>query len=496
MRKTADTNNQASQRHVAVSASPKFLMGNDVPLALIGDEGLSAQPLQAINIDMESITDNPNADLTGASIALKTSETTYKIQSLENVSMNKRSVASLFSGCGGMDLGFEGGLQVHKSMLTTSEASRKKISSIRRGYVPLGELSFETVFACDVNFKAKAAWESYFGERRQIDDIYQAASIVDIVKEFRSGKRPRPKNIDVVTGGFPCNDFSVAGKRLGFKSDKSHQGNKKLLDDEDDPSAENRGMLYYWMREFIAETKPKVFYAENVKGLVSLGDAKEIIAKDFASIKGCPYFVLPVKVLNATHFGVPQTRERVIFIGLKKQALKKKVLNHIEKYGQMPEGMDLYPPATHGEGLLPLTTCRSAFLGLREPHASHDLSQQSYSKAKYMGSKVQGQTEVSMGAPGPTIRAEHHGNIEFRRLSKKHGGKNNKELDNHRPERRLTVRECARIQTFPDDYEFVIPGALSASDGYRLIGNAVPPLLAYRLAQRLDTLWSEIFIKD
>jgi DNA (cytosine-5)-methyltransferase 1 len=77
-----------------------------------------------------------------------------------------------------------------------------------------------------------------------------------------------------------------------------------------------------------------------------------------------------------------------------------------------------------------------------------------------------------------------------------HGGKNIAELNSGLAERRLTVRECARIQTFPDDYEFVIPTQLSASDGYRLIGNAVPPLLAYRLAQRLEQVWDEVFKKS
>jgi DNA (cytosine-5)-methyltransferase 1 len=102
--------------------------------------------------------------------------------------------------------------------------------------------------------------------------------------------------------------------------------------------------------------------------------------------------------------------------------------------------------------------------------------------------KMQGQSEVLDDRPGPTIRAEHHGNIEFRRLSKQNGGTSSIKL-----ERRLSVRECARIQTFPDDFRFVIPGKLSASDGYRAIGNAVPPLLAWRLADRLDQVWEKLF---
>ena len=74
-----------------------------------------------------------------------------------------------------------------------------------------------------------------------------------------------------------------------------------------------------------------------------------------------------------------------------------------------------------------------------------------------MGRHCQGQQEVRLDGIGPTIRSEHHGNIEFRRLSKAHGGKHDEELKKRLKERRLSVRECARIQTFPDDYEFIIP---------------------------------------
>ena len=94
---------------------------------------------------------------------------------------------------------------------------------------------------------------------------------------------------------------------------------------------------------------------------------------------------------------------------------------------------------------------RQAFYGLEEPERSSDISQQKYSKAKYMGKHCQGQQEVKRGGIGPTIRSEHHGNIEFRRLSKEHGGAYLKELEEGNEERRLTVRKCARIQTFPDD---------------------------------------------
>jgi DNA (cytosine-5)-methyltransferase 1 len=405
----------------------------------------------------------------------------------------KKRVASLFSGCGGMDLGFEGGFEV----LRRSIEDRKDLVKGKRGLrIILPATSFETIFSCDVVKSTKIAWQNYFTSIRGTDDeIFHLESIVDVVKNLRSGRNTyrlvngRGKSlVDVVTGGFPCNDFSVAGKRLGFESNKSHRGNRTFLDDDlDDPTAENRGMLYFWMKEFISVVRPKVFYAENVKGLVSLGDAKRIIEHDFASIGNSSYLVLPVKVLKAVEFGVPQTRERVIFIGVDKAQLRPNVRRYVSQHGLLPPELDLYPSETHGEGRISIVTAGEALSDLPEPEESNDPSQQSFSRAKYMG-KMQGQAEVVDTKPGPTIRAEHHGNIEFRRLSKANGG-----INSGGPERRLTVRECARIQTFPDEFQFVIPGQLSASDGYRAIGNAVPPLLAWRLANRLDEVWDQLF---
>ena len=108
-----------------------------------------------------------------------------------------------------------------------------------------------------------------------------------------------------------------------------------------------------------------------------------------------------------------------------------------------------------------------------------------------MGPHCQGQTEVKLDGLGPTIRAEHHGNIEYRRLSKEHGGTHIDELEAGLPERRLSVRECARIQTFPDDYQFILPKtethrSVSSSDAYKIIGNAVPPVLAYNIAKNIE----------
>jgi DNA (cytosine-5)-methyltransferase 1 len=151
--------------------------------------------------------------------------------------------------------------------------------------------------------------------------------------------------------------------------------------------------------------------------------------------------------------------------------------------------------------MLTFTKCENVLLDLKEPEKSSDLSQIYYSKAKFMGKHCQGQKEINLKRLAPTIRAEHHGNIEFRRLSLENGGNYISEIKKGKKERRLTLRECARIQTFPDDFDFVLPSSkenrkkfnLSPSQGYKLVGNAVPPLLAYHIAKKIESNWSLYF---
>lgn len=411
------------------------------------------------------------------------------------------NVLSLFSGCGGMDLGIEGDFNVLQASVNTGINRSWNVQALNENWVRLPKTRFHTVFANDIKTYAKLAWTNYFQNKGISNATYRLESIVDIVKKYKeSGISVFPERIDLVTGGFPCQDFSIAGKRKGFNSDKNHNGTRII--DEDTPSVESRGQLYMWMREVISITQPKMFIAENVKGLVNLGDVKTVIERDFSSIGGDGYLVLNARVLHSADYGVPQSRERVIFFGFKKSELTRDAIEALSEQ-EIPPEFDPYPIATHrytkdGEILLPPVTLKQAFIDLEEPQNSKDIAQQRYSKAKYMGNHCQGQTEVNLYGIGPTIRSEHHGNIEFRRLSLEHGGKYENELNQGFEERRLSVRECARIQTFPDDYEFIFKNkdtgeSLSASEAYKLIGNAVPPLLAFHIAKRLEELWEKYF---
>ena len=409
----------------------------------------------------------------------------------------KHNLLSLFSGCGGMDVGFTGAFICNEKCVN-KKANSDWIMNVCKGKIQLAPTFFETVFANDIRPDAKAAWVAYFSKHyKDANDRYHIESIVDLVKRAKQGSFSFPQNIDVVTGGFPCQDFSVAGKRLGFNSQKSHLGTALATDE---PSVESRGQLYIWMRDVITLTQPKIFIAENVKGLTNLADAKAVIEHDFARAGNGGYLVVNAIVLNAANYGVPQNRERVLFFGFRKNALTKEALN---AFGgkKIPEEYDPYPKQTHSNAdrsLAPLVTSSDILSDLPEPEESNDPSQQKYSKAKYMGAHCQGQTEIKLDSVAPTIRSEHHGNIEYRRLSVEHGGKHIDELQNGLKERRLTVRECARIQTFPDDYQFILPRtdenvSVSSSDAYKIIGNAVPCLLAYNIAKNIESKWNLYF---
>ncbi|MBI1972711.1 DNA cytosine methyltransferase [Candidatus Woesearchaeota archaeon] len=320
---------------------------------------------------------------------------------VRNMKEEKESlrVVSLFSGCGGLDLGFHGGF-----------------SYLGQEYP---KNNFEIVFANDMVPQACETFKNNFGMAPICEDIR-------LILEKDPYAIP---NCDIVTGGFPCQDFSLAGKRLGFNSE--------------------RGLLYQSMKSVIELKKPKFFLAENVKGLLNLGNALETIKNDFKKI--FPSYVVTHFLFNAADYGVPQLRERVLIFGVRKD-----IYDELGPYIPPQPTLAKYSWITAKQAIHDLATTNKDV-----PH------QNEYSKARNYGSHAQGNKPIKANKPSVTIRAEHHGNIEF----------------HYAQPRRLTVRECARLQSFPDNFNFC--GA--PSNIYKQIGNAVPPVLAWHIAKSIQT---------
>jgi len=318
----------------------------------------------------------------------------------ERPNPKRYKVLSLFSGAGGLDLGFTG------------------------GFVYLDEryerLPFEILRAYDIN---PAAVRTY---NANLDQVCQLADVT----QLKPGDLPSGE-VDIVLGGFPCQDFSVAGKRKGITV--------------------HRGNLYKALVRIVEAKVPKVFVAENVKGLLSANEglALRIITDDFANAG--PGYRVYLGVLNAADFGVPQRRERVFIVGVR---------------SDLP-GEYQFPSPSHGNpgdifsDLPPWRTAKEALEDLEDEGKLASLANGGWSKARK--NKGQGNVAIDPNKPSPTIRAEHHGNIEF----------------HYSLPRRLSVREAARLQSFPDDFVF----RASMSEAYKLVGNAVPPVLAWHVAR-------------
>ncbi len=322
--------------------------------------------------------------------------------------MKKYSVISLFTGCGGLDLGFVGGF-----------------SFLNRFY---DKNNFEIIWANDIDKSSCETYYKNFGHDIIHGDIIQLLNGGETLPFF---DKPLPEHADVVLGGFPCQDFSHAGKRKGFNA--------------------KRGLLYQSMIEVVRRTKPTMFVAENVKGLMTMdnGEALKTIIRDFEKLG----YNVVYKLLVAADYGVPQVRERVIIVGTKK--------------GELASTFNYPECLLSKDGWISLKKA----IGDLENIDEGGFANHFWSKAK-MFPGTQGNTYVSPDKPGPTMRTEHHGNIEW------HWNK----------KRRLSAREAARIQSFPDNFLFYP----STSSAYKQIGNAVPPVMAWYIARAVQSFLDEL----
>lgn len=296
------------------------------------------------------------------------------------------NVVSLFSGCGGMDLGFKGGF-----------------TFLGRHYK---RHPFNITWACEIN---EAACRTY---RQNVSNHIRHGDIWDLIDEI-------PLNADVVVGGFPCQDISVNGRGAGI--------------------AGKRSGLYRAMVEAVDRAKPKIFVAENVKGLLMRhhADALQKVLADFRAIG----YDVTYRLYHAADFGVPQTRERVIIVGT----------------------LPGVHPFEHPKPILRANNYITAMDAIHDlMHLPEDGSfNHIWSRANR--SPDQGDRRLIADRAGYTIRAECHGNIQW----------------HYELPRRISMREAARIQSFPDNFIF----AAKIRETERQIGNAVPPVLAWHIAK-------------
>lgn len=296
------------------------------------------------------------------------------------------TVVSMFSGCGGMDLGFLGGFEVFGK-------------SYER-------LPFRIIWANELN---QAACRTY---RRNLAAHIHCADVWDALEHI-------PRRAEVLIGGFPCQDISVNGKMIGVNG--------------------RRSGLYRAMIEAIRRVKPAVFVAENVKGLLMKSNEESLrqVLKDFGELG----YRVTLDLYRAADYGIPQTRERIFIVGT------------------LPKAKPFVPPPPKLAEDRWMTAKQA--IGDLEPLKEDPSINHIWSRANR--SPEQGNRRLVADRPAYTIRAECHGNIQY----------------HYKFPRRISMREAARVQSFPDN--FIFDAQLRETE--RQVGNAVPPVLAWHVAQ-------------
>ncbi len=283
------------------------------------------------------------------------------------------------------------------------------------------QAGFKAIWANDCDKDAIATYKANFDAETKLGDI----------REIPSSKIPFAP---VIIGGFPCQGFSLAGPRL---------------------VTDKRNFLYLEFVRILEDKKPYAFVAENVKGLLTLGGGSiaQAIIRDFAD-KG---YRVKIKLFNAADFGVPQFRERVILVGIRKDI----------------EAEFHFPTETHKGKWV---TLRDALYGLPEPDPE-DICAQPFSSRYISRNRKKGWNEVSYTIPAMAKQVPlHPSSPDMVKL-----GKDLWKFGDGGPSRRFAWWEAAIIQSFPPDFKFC--GDLISK--YRQIGNAVPPLFAQAIAKQL-----------
>lgn len=310
---------------------------------------------------------------------------------------------------------------------------------------------FRTIWANDFHEDAVRTFNANFGPGiiRQGD-----------VRDIDPYNDPSIPEADIVIGGFPCQDFSNVWKRPGLNGE--------------------RGNLYKDFRDFVDAKKPKVFVAENVKGLLSANGGKAIktIIDDLEGIE--PGYLVKPKLYNFAEYGVPQLRERVLIVGIRKDT-----------------GFNFkHPRPTHGpRGAMDFVSSGEALKDVDLVPLNNELQRQTVKTRTMLEMIPEGgnYTDIPVDSPFYVKGLISH---VYRRLDRTKpsatiiaGGGGGTWGYHYSEPRALTNRERARLQSFPDDFIFLG----SVAEVRRQIGNAVPPVGAEVVARAILPLFKEEF---
>jgi DNA (cytosine-5)-methyltransferase 1 len=308
------------------------------------------------------------------------------------------TVVSLFCGAGGFDLGFLGGFHA-------------------LGQQPAA-LPFNLLAAYDND---ERALETY---KLNLSNGVECADLTLV----RADELPAA---DVLLGGFPCQDFSSCGPKVGFEG--------------------HRGRLYEVMTEYAAAHSPKVIIGENVPHLAKMrgGALLREIVRDFKA-EG---YRTEVWIIDCPDFGLPQSRKRVFIVSVREDIA----------------GMPVPPIPTHAGKHMSIDEALDDLMPIEDETIPNQ--SQYFVATKATAGAGQGDQISQRGRVAYTVRANAKARVHF-----------HYELD-----RRLTVRECARLQAFPDD--FVFPFAAMSS--MLQIGNAVPPIIGHIVGKSISAFMHE-----
>jgi DNA (cytosine-5)-methyltransferase 1 len=342
----------------------------------------------------------------------------------EDSSLTKLKVLDLFCGAGGFSFGFE-------------------------------EAGFDVVAGFDFDKEALLTFQHNHPNAQAIH--HDLSQPIPNIENF--------KNVDVVIGGPPCQGFSISGKR---------------------DSTDERNQLYKAYLHTLEHIQPKAFIMENVPNLLAMegGLLKDQIIADLSAMG----YLVTYQILNASHFGVPQNRRRVFLVGMQDSYFTfpipttNDIINCCDAISDLSDSSiddgDSYPmpPATEYQRLM-----RQQSKGIFNHEATKHTDKTKSIIAlvpdggnyKDLPLDLQGTRKVNIawtryasGKPSPTIDTghNHHFHYQYNRVP--------------------TVRESARLQSFPDS--FIFKGKKTSQ--YRQVGNAVPPILAKTLARNLYTI--------